>query len=86
MTGEFVGRLSIIAACLPVYPSKHILKKLHPRNLNALEPVELNSNSVFVENCCGDDSWPVTKPLAVEDNRVHGFKMSRNFDQHATTL
>jgi undecaprenyl-phosphate 4-deoxy-4-formamido-L-arabinose transferase len=41
---------------------------------------------IFVEDCGGDDSWAVIEQLALSDERVRGFRMSRNYGQHNAIL
>jgi dolichol-phosphate mannosyltransferase len=55
---------------------------LYLRLKAALETISADFEIVLVEDCGGDNSWPVIERLAAVDPRVHGIQFSRNFGQH----
>ncbi|MFC1630584.1 glycosyltransferase family 2 protein [Pseudomonadota bacterium] len=75
-----------IACVVPVYRSQAILRELHRRIVEAIEPIDPNFELLFVEDCGGDDSWEVIRILAKEDPRVRGIQMARNYGQHNALL
>jgi glycosyltransferase involved in cell wall biosynthesis len=75
-----------ISAIVPVYRSAPILPDLYGRLTAALALLAERYEIILVEDCGGDDSWPVIEGLAERDDRVHGIRMSRNFGQHNALL
>jgi glycosyltransferase involved in cell wall biosynthesis len=75
-----------ISAIVPVYRSAPILPDLYGRLTAALALLAERYEIILVEDCGGDDSWPVIESLAERDDRVHGIRMSRNFGQHNALL
>ena len=75
-----------ISAIVPVYRSAPILPDLYGRLSAALALLAERYEIILVEDCGGDDSWPVIEGLAERDDRVHGIRMSRNFGQHNALL
>ena len=75
-----------ISVVIPVYRSQESLRELHQRLVSVLTEQELSFELLFVEDCGGDDSWKVIQSLAAEDERVRGFRMSRNYGQHNALL
>jgi len=54
--------------------------------VHVLESTEPSFEIIFVEDCGGDESWSVIEALAVQDTRVRGVKLARNFGQHNALL
>ena len=75
-----------ISCVVPVYRSQAILRELHRRIVEAIEPIDPNFELLFVEDCGGDDSWEVIRILVKEDPRVRGIQMARNYGQHNALL
>lgn len=71
--------LSIV---IPVYKAEGCLRELYRRIIESLEALQLNFEIIMVEDCGGDNSWNVIQELAGRDDRLRGFKLSRNFGQH----
>ncbi len=71
-----------ISVVIPVYKAENLLDELYQRLKVALETITLNFEIVLVEDCGGDNSWPIIERLAESDSRVHGIQFSRNFGQH----
>lgn len=71
-----------ISVVIPVYKAEKCLDELYRRLKVALESISTDFEIVLVEDCGGDNSWPVIERLAAADPRVRGIQFSRNFGQH----
>ncbi len=72
-----------ISVVVPVYRGAECLSELHDRLTTALRATVGDAYEIMlVEDCGPDDSWSRIKQLAVEDPRVRGQRLSRNFGQH----
>ena len=72
----------LISVVIPVYKAEQCLQELYHRLRNSLEEISANFEIVLVEDCGGDQSWPLIERLAAADPRVRGIQFSRNFGQH----
>jgi polyisoprenyl-phosphate glycosyltransferase len=72
-----------LSVVIPVYQAEQCLPALHARLTNVLSKITENYEIVLVEDCGRDNSWSVINNISRLDNKVHGFKLSRNFGQHA---
>lgn len=75
-----------LSVIIPVYRSQDSLLELYERLAAVFNDQGLSFEILFIEDCGGDDSWEVIQRLAVEDDRVCGFRMSRNYGQHNAIL
>lgn len=75
---EFID-LSVV---IPVYKAEGCLHELYRRLVESLDALQLRFEIIMVEDCGGDSSWNVIQELAAQDDRLRGFKLSRNFGQH----
>ncbi len=75
-----------LSVVVPVYRSQESLRELHRRLVATLTGVGISFEILFVEDCGSDNSWGVIQELAAEDDRVRGFRMSRNYGQHNALL
>ena len=80
------GKSVTVSVVAPVYRSQATLRELHRRLVAALAPRDTAFEIVFVEDCGGDESWQIISELAVQDARVRGIRLSRNFGQHNALL
>lgn len=71
-----------ISVVVPVYMGENALLELYRRLRDSLVQITENFEIVLVEDCGGDNSWPMICDLAKEDPRVKGLQFSRNFGQH----
>lgn len=71
-----------ISVVIPVYRAEGCLEELYRRLKVALKIITDDFEIVFVEDCGGDQSWPMILDLARRDGRVRGIQFSRNFGQH----
>lgn len=75
-----------VSVVVPVYRSRESLRELYQRLVATLSALGIGFEILFVEDCGGDDSWGLIQALAAEDQRVRGFRMSRNYGQHNALL
>lgn len=71
-----------ISFVIPVYKAEGCLIELYRRLVESLDALQLTFEIIMVEDCGGDSSWNVIQELAAQDDRLRGFKLSRNFGQH----
>ncbi|ART54941.1 glycosyltransferase [Acidovorax carolinensis] len=76
----------MISFVIPVYRSAESLLELHQRLSAEFDFNPDGFEIVFVEDCGGDNSWQVIQQLITKDERVRGFRMSRNYGQHNALL
>lgn len=75
-----------VSIVVPVYRAAASLPELH-RRLTAVGPTLADRYEIiFVEDCGGDESWPLIRGLAEHDDRVRGLQMRRNYGQHNALL
>ena len=77
---------SLLSVVVPVYRSQETLRPLYRRLVDTLTSLGMSFEIIFIDDCGGDNSWRLISELAVEDERVRGFLMSRNFGQHNALL
>jgi glycosyltransferase involved in cell wall biosynthesis len=73
-------QLSIV---VPVYECESCLRELHRRVSAAVGTITDDYELVLVEDRGSDQSWSVILELARVDPAVKGYRLSRNFGQHA---
>lgn len=74
--------MPLISIVSPVYRAEKILSELYDRIKLSVETITDDFEIILVEDCGPDDSWKVIKELSLNDNRVKGVKLSRNYGQH----
>jgi glycosyltransferase involved in cell wall biosynthesis len=67
---------------VPVYKSETTLCELYERIDKAFALVDADYELILVEDCGGDNSWPVMQSLRRSDNRVKIVRLTKNFGQH----
>jgi dolichol-phosphate mannosyltransferase len=72
-----------LSVVIPVYECESCLRELHRRVTHALATVTDDYELVLVEDRGSDGSWSVIVELAASDPAVKGYRLSRNFGQHA---
>jgi glycosyltransferase involved in cell wall biosynthesis len=72
--------LSIV---IPIKDERDNLKLLHERLRQAVDPLELSFEIVFVDDGSIDGSFPVLESLAASDSHVKVVRLQRNFGQSA---
>ncbi len=71
-----------LSVVIPVYRAESCLRELYRRLVESLDALQLTFEIIMVEDCGDDSSWNVIQELAAQDDRLRGFKLSRNFGQH----
>jgi polyisoprenyl-phosphate glycosyltransferase len=72
-----------ISVVVPVYGCRECLRALHARIRDSVEPLTPSFELVLIDDRSPDGAWETIYTLAQEDPRVRGFRLSRNFGQHA---
>lgn len=75
-----------VSVVIPVYRAALTLRELYGQLSIAMPQIARAFEIIFVEDCGGDESWSVITELAAADERVRGFRMSRNYGQHNALL
>ena len=75
-----MAELSVV---VPVYGCGECLAALHERLGTSLPMITEDFELIFIDDRSRDDGWSVIRGLASRDPRVRGFRLSRNFGQHA---
>lgn len=71
-----------ISVVIPVYKAGDCLNELYSRLSASLQALTERYEIILVEDCGGDNSWPIILDLHQRDQRVKGIQFSRNFGQH----
>ena len=71
-----------VSIVVPVYRNEASLRELAARIAAALAPAWPNYELLLIDDGSPDNAWSVIRQLAVEDDRVKGIRLSRNFGQH----
>lgn len=71
-----------ISVISPVYKAENIVPELVNRLKVELSKITQDFEIILVEDCGGDNSWEKVKIETLNDQRVKGIKLSRNFGQH----
>ena len=66
----------------PVYQAEKILPELVKQIHQSVSLITKDYEIVLVEDSGPDDSWKVIEKLAKDDDKIRGFRLSRNFGQH----
>jgi polyisoprenyl-phosphate glycosyltransferase len=71
--------LSIVS---PVYKAEKIIPVLIDRIEKEVIKITEDYEIILVEDCGPDDSWKVIEQIALNNPKIKGIKLSRNFGQH----
>jgi glycosyltransferase involved in cell wall biosynthesis len=71
-----------ISIVSPVYKAENMLVNLVSRVESAVSQLTSNFEIILVEDCGQDKSWEMIEKIADSNDKVKGFKLSRNFGQH----
>jgi len=72
-----------LSVVVPVYACADCLGALHARLSRSLASITDSYELLFVDDGSDDGAWDALERLARTDNRVHAFRLSRNFGQDA---
>lgn len=73
----------LLSLVVPVYDEAESLQRLHGEIGQALTPLALPYEIIFVDDGSEDDSWAVIRDLAARDRHVRGIRFRRNFGKAA---
>lgn len=71
-----------LSVVVPVYGCAECLPELHRRLAASVAEISEDYEIVLVNDDSPDDSWEQMQKLSLEDRRVKGISLSRNFGQH----
>lgn len=71
---------------VPVYNGGKTVPILFKKIKETFEKQYADFELIFVEDCGRDNSWDVIKSLAIDDPRIKGIKLARNYGQHNALL
>ncbi len=80
-----ISRMSV-SVVIPVFNAEPNLVELHRQLMPALAALVERFEVILVEDCSRDRSWDVVRRLALEDERVRGIRLNRNYGQHNALL
>jgi dolichol-phosphate mannosyltransferase len=72
-------KLSIVS---PVFGCRDSLQSLYTRLVDTISTITNDFEIIFVNDACPHNSWDVITKLCMQDTRVKGINLSRNFGQH----
>lgn len=75
-----------ISVVVPIYGCKGALRELHERITKTLKDITSEYEIIFVEDNCPQNSWEIVEKICMEDKKVIGLHMSRNFGQMKAIL
>jgi len=71
-----------VSVVVPVYQAEDSLRELYTRLSNTLSRISLSYEVILINDASPDKPWQLIQELALEDGRVRGINLSRNFGQH----
>ena len=71
--------MSQLAVVVPAYNEGESLREFHARLAAVLDPLDMRSVVLYVDDGSHDDTWAVMESLRASDPRVATLKLSRNF-------
>ncbi|MDZ7372989.1 MAG: glycosyltransferase family 2 protein [candidate division KSB1 bacterium] len=78
------GRSDVdLSILVPLLNEEESLRELHREITEALTPMGLSYEIVFVDDGSTDGSWEVLRQIASEDSHVRAFRFRRNFGKSA---
>ena len=75
-----------VSVVIPVFNAEPNLVELHRQLMPVLAALVERFEVILVEDCSRDRSWDVVRQLALEDERVRGIRLNRNYGQHNALL
>ncbi len=85
MSHADLSRMSV-SVVIPVFNAEPNLPELHRQLIAAMVALVERFEVILVEDCSRDRSWDVVRRLALEDERVRGIRLNRNYGQHNALL
>lgn len=72
----------LLSIVVPVYRGRDFIRPMVERVHAALDPLNVRSELMFVDDHCPEGSWSVIQSVCAENKWVQGIRLSRNFGQH----
>lgn len=79
---DMPGTRPYFSVVIPIYGCEACLRELHRRLVAVLSGISAHFEIILVNDQGPDKSWMVIEDLAMQDTRVLGLNLSRNFGQH----
>ena len=76
----------LISVVIPVYNSEPTLQELIERVTTAVETITGEFEIVLIDDCSHDGSWKRIAELGARNARLRGYRLTKNFGQHAASL
>ena len=73
----------LVSVVVPVYGADLILPELVKQINEKGKSVEYELEIILIDDCGSDKSWSIIKKLKKTTQNIKGYKLSRNFGQHA---
>lgn len=70
-----------ISVVIPVYGCRAALRELYERLTKSLNEITAEYEIILVNDNCPQNSWEVIEQICLEDRKVKGIQLSRNFGQ-----
>ena len=77
-----MNKIPYISIVSPVYRAEKILPNLVSEIIASVKTLTNDYEIILVEDCSPDNSWEIIETIAHENQKVKGFKLSKNFGQH----
>jgi len=77
-----MNKIPYISIVSPVYKAEKILPNLVNEIIASVKTLTDDYEIILVEDCSPDNSWEIIETIAHENQKVKGFKLSKNFGQH----
>lgn len=77
-----MNKIPYISIVSPVYKAEKILPNLVNEIIGSVKTLTDDYEIILVEDCSPDNSWEIIETIAHENQKVKGFKLSKNFGQH----
>jgi glycosyltransferase involved in cell wall biosynthesis len=71
-----------LTVLVPVYCSENTISKLYESIINVLSDFKEGFEIVFVNDSSNDNSWEIIKSICLDDDRVKGICLNKNYGQH----
>src|SRR5882757_3471165 len=84
MTIESANR-PVLSICVPVYDEAENLPLLHDAIIKVVDPINLATEIILVDDGSKDDSWKQIEALVRKDPRVRGIKFAYNCGETAAS-
>ena len=75
-----------ISVVIPVYGCRAALRELYERLTKSLNEITAEYEIILANDNCPQNSWEVIEQICLEDRKVKGIQLSRNFGQMPAIL